>query len=332
MNTNVTILSLSLGAFLSLLCSCATQPNGIVTAPLRPELPAEQIICDKAGEPLVVNLRLADGQDVPFMVDTGTSITTLDRSFERCLGPCLGTKRLNKPLSGVGSETVSVYPAPKLYLGNVPLITGPTILAGNITRATNHAYNAILGMDCLGHYCIQMDFAAGKMRFLDPGSLEREGLGRAYSIAEVEGAPVVNMSLPDDKSLRLMMDTGFYQFADGTLPPGLIRPAFQNRTAFGTPVFLTFTQDTANQIFLFPTMVIGGQTYKDLRFLELLVKGSRVQGFIGLRFMARHVVTFDFPKREVYLRLINEGQPETEVERIDPAEASQHGPAEANPT
>src|SRR5215471_11063718 len=100
------------------------------------------------------------------------------------------------------------------------------------------------------------------------------------------------MSLPDDKSLRLMMDTGFYQFADGTLPPGLIRPALQNRTAFGTPVFLTFTQDTANQIFLFPTIVKGGETYKDLRFLELLVKSSRVQGFIGLRFMARHVVTF----------------------------------------
>jgi len=125
-----------LAASFSLLCSCATQPKGIENAPAQAGLPQEQIICEKAGDPLVVKLRLADGEEVPFLVDTGTSLTALDRSLERWLGLRLGTKRLNKPLSSLGSEKVSVYAAPKLYLGNVPLMTGSTVLVGSVTAPT----------------------------------------------------------------------------------------------------------------------------------------------------------------------------------------------------
>ena len=42
---------------------------------------------------------------------------------------------------------------------------------------------AILGMDCLRHYCFQVDFAAGKIRFLDPDHVPTEELGQPFSIS-----------------------------------------------------------------------------------------------------------------------------------------------------
>jgi hypothetical protein len=35
----------------------------------------------------------------------------------------------------------------------------------------------ILGMDCLSDYCLQLDFAQRKLRFLDPNRLDASSLG-----------------------------------------------------------------------------------------------------------------------------------------------------------
>ena len=40
----------------------------------------------------------------------------------------------------------------------------------------------ILGIDVLEHYCIQLDFAAGKMRFLDDQHADKSAWGKAFPI------------------------------------------------------------------------------------------------------------------------------------------------------
>ncbi len=41
----------------------------------------------------------------------------------------------------------------------------------------------ILGMDCLRHYCVQLDFEAKKVCFLDPKNFPDEDLGKSFPLA-----------------------------------------------------------------------------------------------------------------------------------------------------
>ena len=104
----------ALGPILSLLflCSCAAE-NSLV-----PTLPADVSLNQDAGRggSLIVTLRLESGEELPFIVDTGTSGTFLDKSLEPKLGKPLGTAVFQS--WGV-KKTNDVYAAPRLYLGGV---------------------------------------------------------------------------------------------------------------------------------------------------------------------------------------------------------------------
>jgi hypothetical protein len=312
------IIPLSLG----LLCSCATQRSHSGEALLSPGLPPEQILGEKTGtkEPLILTLRLSDGQVVPCVVDTGSCCTMLDRSLKGFLGPRLQTKSYTVPFRAAAPENTEVYKAPKLYLGNVPLMTDSTILVGRVIDTNDldtntHACKAILGMDCLRHYCIQIDFDEHIMRFLDSSTLKREELGLAFPLSfatNVEGAPpegiwvpFVNFKWATNGNVRFMVDTGFVMPADFTLPPALVRPALAACDgAYWSPMSIKFSSDTANQICLFPTVVLGSETYQNVQVVELgMAPEKLLDGFMALPFLARHKVTFDFPNQKMYLRL-----------------------------
>jgi len=281
----------------------ATKPKTAESPPKQLVLPPEQSIGETVGrgDPLVLRLRLSGRQEetvVTFLVDTGSHVTILDRSFERLLGSRLGKQRLNRVFSGRGFEKANAYTAPRLYLGNVQLLTGPTVLTCDLAHASgnNGPCEAVLGMDCLTHYCVQADFDARKLRFLNSDDLKRESFGRAFSMDCAKGVPVVSMKLLGERNLRFMLDSGLYQYADGTLPGEVIRPALQNH----------IVKDMGNGFFLFESVDIGAESYKTVWFAEKQIEdGVGFAGFIGLSFMARHVVTFDFPKGVLYLRSIS---------------------------
>jgi aspartyl protease len=279
-----------------------TKSKTAESPPKQLALPPEQNIGETVGrgDPLVLRLRLSgrkEETEATFLVDTGGQGTILDRSFEHLLGSRLGKRRLNLLFSGRGVEQANIYTAPKLYLGNVQLLTGPTVLTCDLSASGNNGpHEAILGMDCLIHYYVQADFAARKLRFLDSDDLKRESCGRAFSMDCAKGVPVVSMKLLRDRNLRFMLDSGFYQYADGTLPGEVIRPALQNHKA----------KDVGNGFFLFETVDIGAESYNTLSFAEMQIEdGGGIAGYIGLSFMARHVVTFDFLKGLLYLRSIS---------------------------
>jgi len=73
---------------LVLLCSCASNYRG------QRDLPAATTFNHGAGrgDDLMVTLRMEDGEELLFIVDTGCRNTTFDKSIESKLGKCLGTK------------------------------------------------------------------------------------------------------------------------------------------------------------------------------------------------------------------------------------------------
>src|SRR5688500_8190871 len=71
-------------ACLVLLCSCATAPIWLFpNDSLRPQIPSEAAFNKGAGrgEFLFLPLRLEDGAEVLFLVDTGAPVTVLDNSL-----------------------------------------------------------------------------------------------------------------------------------------------------------------------------------------------------------------------------------------------------------
>ena len=128
-------------------------------------------------------LHLENGDELPFMFDTGSPITLLDKSLESRLGK----RRTTRPISFAGGdqEQAGFYAAPRLYLGKTKLITGSFVGVHDFNAPLSRTHSSvmgILGMDCLRHYCIQLDFEAEEIRFVKPRQMEAAELGRAFPL------------------------------------------------------------------------------------------------------------------------------------------------------
>ncbi len=97
------------GMLLCLVVLCSRAPQSVVAS----TLPADVPINPEAGRggPLVVPVRLENGEELPFFVDTGTSSTFLDKSLEPKLGKPIDTATFQ---SWGRKMKVNVYAAPKL--------------------------------------------------------------------------------------------------------------------------------------------------------------------------------------------------------------------------
>ncbi len=140
-----------LATFLSLLLlwSCATTPDQSAIIPAS-DLPADVTMNKDAGRGhwLIVPLRL-ESEELPFIVDTGSPYTLFSESLEPKLGKRLGA---GPSMTGFGVRFESFrHTAPKLYLGNTPLITGSNIFTGSdfkrLSVGANRSIMGILGMD-----------------------------------------------------------------------------------------------------------------------------------------------------------------------------------------
>ncbi len=262
------------GMFMSLLllCSCAAQN------PVRHQLPAPVTINKEAGRGghLTVTLRLENGKELPFDVDTGAPFTVFNKSLEPQLGKCLGQTSLNW---WNGREESHIYAAPRLYLGGTPLLAADRIFTSDLKRMGPQTMG-VLGMDCLKHYCIQLDFAAGEMRFLDPAGVNAAGLGRAFPLTfsgigsqSQSIHPTIHQGGLVGEGTNLLIDTGCN--IDGLVSEGTIK---------GIAVLL-------------PECGWEGET-----FTNLIIAAVDHASALGLSFLARHLVTLDFPNRMLYLK------------------------------
>ena len=283
---------------LVLLCSCATPPNRDTDDSIRPPLPAETAFDTGAGRGDLLYLRLHTERlgELVFAVDSGAQWTALDKSLEPKLGRRLGCVETH---TGYGVGEGGAYKAPRLYLGNTRLLTGDWIATDDLSRVPfpNSLVNGILGMDCLRHYCVQLDFADRKIRFLDLDGVKNEELGNAFPLTISSNRVFVDENLLGVKGANSLIDSG--DNSDGALTPILFQQALEKQ---GLTNQVKRSAHTGSRKALFPSGVFGGETYPDLRLRE-----SSGGNTIGLRFLARHLVTLNFPKRIMCLKRANVG-------------------------
>jgi predicted aspartyl protease len=240
------------------------------------QLPAEVPINKGAGRGnlLFVPIRFESGEELSFVVDTGSGRTLLDKSLESKLGKRLGTMTIQS--WGTKSQH-AVYAPPRLYLGGALLNTASNVAIFDFTQMsvnTGRPIKGMLSMDCLKHYCLQLDFEAGKLRFLDSSRLNSSELGKAFPVRFPSGERpfIAHTSLTGGSSTNCLIDTGFD--VDGRVDGGTNKGRIRLQQC-----------------------VWDGETYTNL----IVGQGTNAN-ILGLRFLARHLVTLDFPNRTMYLQ------------------------------
>ncbi len=285
----VSIPAHTLAIFPSLLflCSCATERHSSPSNDTS-KLPPEVSINESAGRGgwVVVTLHTANGNPLPFLLDTGTSATLFDKSVEPTLGKSLGDASVQ---SWGHKKEVHVYPMPRLYLGDVPLRTsGETAIfdMGPLKNFAGTNIAGILGYDTLQHYCIQLDFATGKMRFLDDKTADKSSWGKAFRIVDLndnDERPAIAQNLLGQHGPHSLIDTGSNN--DGWLMTKNYWQWTNNIPVPGQPKK--------------PYGLFDGTQYPAISLGAANVEADG----IGIRFLAGHLVTLDFPKRNLYLKL-----------------------------
>jgi len=276
------------------LCSCATISRDSDSVPAS-HLPAE-IAMNKFSSfapYLTVTLHLESGAEFKCCVDTGSPRTILPKTVEQQLGKRMGGSRVRTFDGDIEKE--NIYAAPKIYLGDTQLMTGKRM--GVWTNA-----EGVLGMDCLRHYCLQLDFQTKKIRFLKSGDANSAELGRAFPLTSLRYAYIRQDGFFELKDSPLLVDTGHP--LDGVMNLQLTKQALQEQKARPVPVRIYGAykgKPPKLEIVSLPTCIWNGETYTNL-FIE-----AGHPNLIGLRFLARHQVTFDFPKKVMYLKYVGEG-------------------------
>ena len=290
-----------------LLCSCATRPASSSIQPAR-RLPADLKMNKDAGRRnlIIVPVRLENGHELPFILDTGASDTCFDKSMEPMLGKRLGT---DSSWHFGDKGEAGIYASPKLYLGdrllqmpgsNVFTVDVQSVLSEMVFSEMGQVPVGVLGIDILEHYCIQLDFAANRIRFLDSDHADKRGWGKPFPLANFDNeCPTLSENLVGGKAPGSLIDTGCD--TDGWLQAALFEQ-WTNQAIAAT-----------NGLARSPDGLLGGEKYSDIDLQRLEEKlpasGDSHMKFngIGLRFLARHLVTLDFPHRTMYLKQTSAG-------------------------
>jgi len=276
--------------------------TGVTGYALHRNLPPEIRLNEGAGRGdwIMVTLHMQDGAELPFLVDTGAPFTYFDKSLEPKLGNPIGN---HVAISYYGKFTGHVCRAPKLFLGGTQLRTDREVITLDLKRLSDcrtHSQSqvmGILGMDCLRHYCIQLDFAAAKMQFLDPDHLDTRELGRAFAFSLTSRRPMIHENLLGMPETTLI-DLGCPN--DGQLSMKLLAETANRReTVANAETPCPFKNKIRAR---FSSGVFGGENYPSLH-----ITGNNDDNTIGLRFLARHLVTLNFPKRTMYLKRVSAG-------------------------
>lgn len=274
---------------------CSGVPSNSVQTPR----PADVTMNDEAGYGglLIVTVRSESGEELSMVLDTGCPETGFDGSMAPKLGNSIGTETFWN--FGVAHPS-PLYAPPRLYLRGVQLQMSSTNVGiydcRGVSAFVGRPIMGILGMDVLKHYCVQLDFKARKVRFLDDEHSNKQEWGEPFALADAgDECFFTSDNLSGAKGAGSLIDTG--SLHDGWLSSEL----YQQWTNVALP--------PSSGACRCPNGVLGGQTYPEID-LERIDSGGhgshRKLNGIGIQFLSLHLVTFDFPRKTMYLKRTTE--------------------------
>lgn len=237
------------------------------------------------------------GKQYPFILDTGSTRTVYDSSLRRFLGKPV---RVTKVLTPGGDLSIQLFRSPTAKLGKLTLQTNSEVLCrdlGKMRKVCKEEIYGCLGMDFLSNHIFRIDFDHGEITFLQTAGYNT---GEKVSVAFPRyNIPQIPVYIPDLQVCEwFIVDTGFTGIGNGDLRTELFDTLYKRSalTLAGQSRTETLSGSGMSRQGFVDMIYMGDFCHKKLLFGE-----SRVS-FLGLNYLSRYVVTFDFPNRLVYMK------------------------------
>jgi hypothetical protein len=246
------------------------------------------------GDQIILPVKFKD-KDYWFILDTGSSFTIFDASFKYDLGEIQGNARVKTPRNVVNAE---VYSAPEAYLGSLNLKSCAGVLCLDVEKAgyvEGKKVSGLIGMNFLRKYMVHIDFDADTIEFIESVQGEQLRWGQSCDISyDASGLAHVKGTAFFDIPVDFMIDTG--HSGTGSLEERVFQQILSQKKAKTIEAtFKTMGGTIKEREARINDLSIGSLQYRDLIFSEL------DSSILGLEFLARHNVIFDFPNKRLYL-------------------------------
>jgi hypothetical protein len=265
-----------------------------------PEIPSDLVLERFAvannGDVLLIPVRIAN-KDHLVVVDTGTTNTLFDTSLP--LGQPVGSVMAD----GAQKTTeLTLYNPPAATAGKLPMHLFEPVAGMDMKsfrQISGHPVEGILGMDFLGNHVVQMDIAKGELVFLKSAP---KNAGEELPISWEPGdVPYITGQIPPEVPFRFVVDTGMGGLDSGDL--GVFKTRSLTRKGklkeIGKTLMETISGTNSRLTFQGTELKVGTFAVQSPIFSESHGVSPDV---LGRGFWSRFAVTFDFPKRKVYLR------------------------------
>jgi hypothetical protein len=246
------------------------------------------------GQLLLAPVRVAK-ERCQFAVDSGAALTVLDQRFSDELTSVAGNVGL---ANSAGLVSAQLFECPDLAIGAATIeLPGPVACCDlqPLRVATGLPILGVLGMDFLRSQIVQIDFDTGTLRFLDDGR-DLSDYGEAHSLRCDRGhRPYLRCDLPGATHEWFLLDTGSTSKT--------LRAVVFDRLVDLQHLTLG-TQSTVATVSGNVTVSTGqlSQLGVGSFFHQRVVVGRDAsESSLGIDYLSRFLVTFDFPRQMVYL-------------------------------
>lgn len=256
------------------------------------------------GDVLLVDVH-RDRRKFRFVVDTGASHTTIDSDSFKDLLSAQGAK-VSKELANGGVQLGKI-PNPKdLSVGGKLPIASSHLAVFNfrsISALHGARIDGVLGCDFLQDYVLRLNADEGRLLFARD-IMQR--VGTSYSFSRQLGCPTIEASLlgsseATSEGQQWMIDTGSFGPQEITLNRELFHVAIQKG-------LLTYEDRTTGADIGGPNRPRKGQL-RDFRLwldspqeVRVLERTIDTHNLIGLQYLLRFNVIFDFPQSKIYVQ------------------------------
>jgi hypothetical protein len=233
-----------------------------------------------------------------FLVDTGSAFTVVDKSLQGALGDCLGHETL---AGATGAKRAEMFGAPSATLAGRPLWGVSKVVCADLSNAraaSGCEIYGVLGLDFLRHRIIRIDFDAGELEFL--ASVPSDA-GKAVPIVFSEHClPTVRFSIEGVSDRMFTIDTGDVEWNAGSVEQRLLARLFDIGVAtdYGTSRSTSF----ADKWVTAPSARLAETELAGFRHCGLVFARSGGFNRLGIGYLSRFAIVFDFPAQQMYLK------------------------------
>jgi hypothetical protein len=275
----------------------ATQPAGIDS-----KLILEEFAVARDGDGLLLPVRV-NGKEYYFLLDTGAQYNIFD---QRLLGP----KNGEATMDAFGRDvTTSLSDAPEATVGRIPFagrgmasaVSGspPRVVGldlGRLREVSGRDIYGMIGMEFLRDKVVRIDCDRGKVTFLKSVP---EGSGEPVPIYRLDDPPRPHVYV-DIEGWALdtlcQIDTGMVG-SEGILPKATLKSLAEHGKAERDQDWraLDAAGEQRGTGYRVGSVSVGGFSHHKVYF------HAGLTGVLGLGYLSRYVITFDFPDRTMYL-------------------------------